>query len=126
MVNRKKPTILLIDDDEGLCLIFLKVFREAGLRALASSDPRKGLKAIRQERPDVVLLDVQMPGMTGIQVLQKIRRDRKDLPVIMVTGFGDVATAREALLHGANEYVTKPFQVRTLLPILQSYISLTV
>ena len=65
----------------------------------------------QQKRPDVVLLDIRMPGMTGVQVLQQLRLRAPDLPVVMISGAGDLQIAKSCLTRGAFDYVSKPFDL---------------
>src|SRR6202171_1725396 len=102
------PKILVIDDEMG---------PREGLRMLLKLDynvqtadcVEAGIKLLKEKQPDTIVMDIRMPGMTGIEGLRKIREIDPHLSVIMLTGFGALDTANEALRLGANDYISKPF-----------------
>ena len=112
-----QPQILVIDDEMGP--------RES-LRMLLKTDYEvhtadcvdAGLKLLREKRPDTIVMDIRMPGMTGIEGLRKIREIDPHLSVIMLTGFGALETAKEALRLGANDYISKPFDAREMREVI--------
>src|SRR5437899_10807718 len=101
------PQILVIDDEMGP--------RES-LRRLLKPDysvhtadcVEAGLKLLKEKQPDTIVMDIRMPGLTGIEGLRRIREIDPHLSVIMLTGFGALDTAKEALRLGANDYISKP------------------
>ena len=101
--------ILVIDDDPELVELIAEYFVGAGYEVLAAHAGADGLVLAEQKRPDVVLLDIRMKGMTGVQVLQQLRLRAPDLPVVMISGAGDLQLARSCLTRGAFDYVAKPF-----------------
>ncbi len=111
------PVVLVVDDDEDNIRIVSTILLARGYEVRLARDGRGAVESIRQQRPDLVLLDVMMPGMDGMQVLDHIRADPRttSLPVILVTA----KTADQDLLDGyragAQYYVTKPFTSRQLL-----------
>ena len=109
-------TILIVDDEENLCALFSDSLTQ-GYRVITASNGQKALQLAREENPDLILLDIKMPGMDGIEVLKKIKKLREEIVVIMLTGYGTLETAREAMKLGAYDYVTKPvdlFLLRSL------------
>jgi CheY-like chemotaxis protein len=107
----RTATILLIDDGEDNRTLLRQVFEHVGYRVLDAPDGAKGLKVAQREPPDCVLLDLEMPGMTGFEVLDKLRQDPRthDIPVIILTGADDnVQFLERALRAGAVDYLTKP------------------
>ncbi|MEO8049816.1 MAG: response regulator, partial [Acidobacteriota bacterium] len=114
-----KPKILAIDDDPSSLELVMSALKQEGVEILGASDPHEGLALFRKEQPEVVLLDLMMPKMNGIEVLNQISagvgsgtEDRT--VVIMLTAFGTVETAVEAMKAGAHDYLTKPIQVSEL------------
>lgn len=107
MTERK--TVLVIDDDDSLRRVMEYTLDEAGFRVLTASDGESGLKTFAEELPSVVLTDIQMPGISGYEVLQSIRSKHPEVRVIIVTAFGTVEQAVDAMKDGAFDYVTKPF-----------------
>lgn len=112
MTNHK---ILLVDDDRDLLEMLLSIFRRAGYTKLltASSGP-EALRAWKENQPDLVVLDVMMPGMDGFSVLKEIRRTSR-VPVLMLTARGEAEDRIEGLEIGADDYLPKPFLLRELL-----------
>lgn len=103
--------LLIIDDDDRITTLFSDFFGnryevETALSGL------EGLTALLRRRPDLVLLDINMPGMNGLEVLRDIKRLDEHIPVIMVTANNEIAAAEEALKNGAFAYLPKPFQLQ--------------
>jgi two-component system NtrC family response regulator len=100
--------ILIIDDDESIRKVLGFMLEEAGYRVDKAASAEEGLRAIAQHRPDLVLSDIKMPRKDGIQLLGEIKAADPSLPVIILTAFGSVETAVEAMKRGAADYLTKP------------------
>ncbi|HMV66547.1 MAG TPA: sigma-54 dependent transcriptional regulator [Myxococcota bacterium] len=111
-------TILVIDDDESNRVTLERLIAREELRVVHAANGRDGLELVRAEAVDVVLTDLKMPGMTGIDVLRAVRTIDPDIEVVVMTAFGTVETAVEAMKEGAYDFVTKPLKraelVRTL------------
>lgn len=105
----KKHKILVIDDEQGVGDILKKILLKEGYDVHAVTRGHEGIKFVKEEGVHLVILDIKMPEMDGIEVLQKIREVDKDVVVIMLTAFGTLSTAREAMKLGAYDYITKPF-----------------
>ncbi len=101
-------TILIVDDEKDLCTILADSFSQDGDRVLTAHNGNRALQLTRTERPDLVLLDIRMPGMDGIEALKKLKSVEEEIPVIMFTAHGTLETARQAMKLGAYDYVTKP------------------
>ena len=108
-----KKRVLLIDDEAGV-RTSLKMVLEPLYDILQAGDGHEGLDVFRKEEPDLVLLDVVLPGTDGLAVLQTLRMERKVTPVIMLTGTKSVKTAVDAMKLGAADYLSKPFDVDEL------------
>lgn len=108
---RDKNSILVIDDEKGICAFFEKVLTKEGYRVLTALSGDRGLAIIKMEKPDMVLLDLKMPGMDGIEVLRQIKKIDKNIVVIILTAYGTMETARMAMRLGAFDYLTKPFDL---------------
>ena len=100
--------ILVVDDEVGT-RESLQVMLGSRYRIITATNGPEVLQAVRETPPDLVLLDVKMPGMDGIEVLQRIKQMDGDIEAIMMTAFGSLDTARDAMAHGASEYLVKPF-----------------
>jgi len=103
------PSVLIIDDDDSLRRVMEYQLGQAGYRVLVAADGPAGLAVFREERPDLVITDVQMPTMSGYEVLRAIRELGPETVVIVVTAFATVEKAVEAMRQGAHDYLTKPF-----------------
>ena len=101
--------ILVVDDEEPVREVLAEYFTTEGYSVESAGSGLEALTAVRGGRADLVLLDVRMPGLDGVQVLRKIRELNDNVPVIMVTANEDVALAKETLKLGAFDYVAKPF-----------------
>jgi two-component system NtrC family response regulator len=102
-------TILAIDDDDSLRRVVEYNLAEEGYRVITAADGRSGLEAYQRQPVDVVLTDIRMPGMEGIELLARLKAMQPELPVIMLTAFGTIDSAVEAMRLGAFDYLTKPF-----------------
>jgi DNA-binding response OmpR family regulator len=112
-------TILIIDDDTKLNQLLVEFFREFGFRTITAVRPEDGLKRLRQEAPDLIILDVMLPGMNGFEVCKTIRQS-STVPIIMLTARGMVTDKVVGLELGADDYLPKPFEPRELVARIQS------
>ena len=103
--------VLVVDDDEMVRYVLTEKLAESGFTATAAADGLSALEIFRTESFDAVLLDLKMPGMDGIETLKELLKRDAGVPVIMVTAFGDIATAVEAIKLGAYDFVEKPPQI---------------
>jgi two-component system NtrC family response regulator len=103
------PKILLIDDDASLRRVVEYNLQEAGYRVQSAAGGEEGLQQFAEETPDLVITDMKMPGMDGMQLLKLIKERSPETLVIMITAFGAVDIAVEAMKAGAYDYITKPF-----------------
>jgi len=111
------PVVLVVDDDEDNIRIISTILLARGYEVRLARDGRGAVESIRQQRPDLVLLDIMMPGMDGMQVLDAIRADPllASLPVVLVTAKTEDQDLLEGYRAGAQYYITKPFTSRQLL-----------
>lgn len=108
-----RPTLLIVDDEEGPRQSLRVVFKELYDVVLADSGPR-ALEIARSRRVDAAVLDIRMAGMSGTQLLAELKRLDSAIEVVMLTAYETLETAREALRHGACDYLTKPFEIPTI------------
>ena len=102
--------VLVIDDELEPVDLLSAVLSDSGYEVVSALNGGDGLRLVEIERPDVVLLDLQMPGVAGFDVLRRVRTVRPDLPVIIVSGQADLNVARATLNEGAVDYVSKSFE----------------
>ena len=101
--------ILIIDDEKNYLLILEALLEEEGYTVTALSDPAMALAYLDESEVDVVITDMKMPGMSGQDVLEHVRRNHPHIPVMIMTAFGTIDRAVEAMKSGAFDYITKPF-----------------
>jgi len=111
----EKIKVLVVDDEETVRVLFQRILQAAGYNVIIAANGKDALSVIEDDDIDVVLLDIRMPGLSGIDVLGKIRTDRPDICVIMVTAVAIVQTAVEAMKLGAVDYIIKPFDQNEVL-----------
>lgn len=119
-----KNTILLIDDDEIICKVVTLYLQKEDFDIKVAQDGQTGLNLFSQVNPDLVLLDIMMPGMDGIEVIKQLRRESKT-PVIMLTAKGDTFDKVLALELGADDYIVKPFEPKELIARIKAVIRRT-
>ncbi len=104
----KKASILLIDDDDSLRRVMEFSLTEAGHKVRTAASGEEGLRLLEKEDFDAVITDITMPGMSGMEVLAKVRRRDTHIPVVVITAYGTIESAVEAMKQGAFDYITKP------------------
>ena len=113
------PTILIIDDDKKLNELLKGFLSDFGFSVLTAIHPEKGLKKLKQKSPDLVILDVMLPGMDGFEVCKMIRQ-QSSVPIIMLTARGELMDRVVGLELGADDYLPKPFEPRELVARIHS------
>jgi DNA-binding response OmpR family regulator len=122
--NAAMHKVLLIDDDEMLLMTIGRVLEEEGYTVLSTADGPRGIAMYEEHRPDVVLLDLGLPSMSGIEVLKEIRSRDEKARVIVVTGYGAGESVEAAIRHGACDYVQKSINIESLLEKIRSAIQI--
>ena len=112
--------VLVVDDDPTISDVVRRYLEQDGHHVRLAADGAAGLAAVQAQRPDLVVLDVMMPGLSGIEVCRRLRRHLPDLPIVMLTALGDEADRIVGLEVGADDYVTKPFSPRELMLRIRS------
>jgi len=111
------PQVLVIDDEMGP-RESLRMLLKPNYQVYTAETVEAGLRILREKKPDAVISDIRMPGTSGIDGLRKIREIDPHVAVIMLTGFGALETAKEALRLGANDYISKPFDAREMREVI--------
>jgi len=112
-------TILIIDDDDQLRKSFQKLLSEEGYTAEGAASGEAGLEIIKEGIPDLVIVDIRLPGMNGLETFQAVHRVEPKLPVIIMTAYGTTETAIEATKMGAFDYILKPFEIPNMLVVIK-------
>jgi excisionase family DNA binding protein len=113
-------SVLIVDDDEAVRNVARQVMERAGFRVLTAEGGTQALAIMRQDLPNVVLLDLRMPGMDGPTTLKAIRAEHGDVPVIIITGYPDSELVVRALDHGPVTLLAKPLDRRQLIASVQA------
>ena len=113
-MNDTSKRILVVDDEEGLRESFKLILSDFYALTFASNGV-EALDKLRADTPNLVLLDIKMPRLNGLDLLKQIKKSHPKLPVIVVTGYQSVEMAQEALRNGAADYIPKPFESKQIL-----------
>jgi two-component system response regulator (stage 0 sporulation protein F) len=111
--------ILIVDDDSDIVKIITAMLEGKNWKTFTALSGEEALKLVSSKRPDVVLLDIMMPKMSGIEVLKKIKEIEPEVRIIMITAFGDVESYLDSMELGAFEYINKPFGTKELLQMIE-------
>ena len=120
----KHNRIITIDDEEVTLSLLKRILETEGYEVISVSNSRSAVELIADQQPDLILLDITMPGLNGFQLLKLIRQ-RHDVPVIMLTGRSETDSLCDALSLGADDYVRKPFKRGELLARIKAKIRRT-
>jgi two-component system response regulator (stage 0 sporulation protein F) len=110
--------ILIVDDEIWVRELLEEFLTLQGYQVTLAPNGEEALKKFNQDRPDIVLLDIKMPGISGLEVLGRIKRLNKKIGVIMLSAFGDFDTIQKALEMGADHFIEKPFDLNRISKIL--------
>src|SRR5271154_5261835 len=113
--------ILIVDDEEDIRDLIAGILRDEGFEARVAGDSDSALNAVRVRRPQLVVLDIWLQGsrLDGIEVLDTLKREQPDLPVVMISGHGTIETAVASIKKGAYDFVEKPFKADRLLHVVE-------
>jgi DNA-binding NtrC family response regulator len=117
--NPKKKSILVDDDEEQICNIIQKIFSKEGYRVLLALNGEDALKCLKKTPIDLILVDLKMPSMSGLELLKEARSIQKNLKAILLTAYGTVAAARDAMFLGVFDFLTKPFDNQLLKKVVK-------
>lgn len=117
VVAPSERRVLIVDDDALVRETLRFVLEDGGYQVYAASSGAEALRVLEQKPVDIVLSDIFMPGMNGFDLLRQIRERAPDTPVILITGYGNIEMAREALKQGASDFITKPYNIHEI-PIM--------
>ncbi|HHT9147154.1 MAG TPA: response regulator transcription factor [Candidatus Wunengus sp. YC61] len=106
--------ILVVDDEVKECELLRRFFEKKGYTVITSNNGMDAIEKVQNESPDIMLLDIRMPGMDGVEVLKCVREFNKKIGIIMVTAVMDEDIAKNTMKLGADEYITKPIDLERL------------
>jgi DNA-binding response OmpR family regulator len=119
----KKIKILIVDDERQICDLTKSLLGRRNYVCFSADAPAEAVELVKKEHPDLVLLDVRLGEISGLEVLAKIKELDSKIKVIMVTGLGDEVTVSEAKSLGADDYITKPFTADYLCNLISTKIT---
>ena len=114
-----RGSILAIDDEQNIRHLIESEFSMEGLAVTTAGSGEEGLKLFDSEEFDVVLLDINLPKLNGVEVLKRLKQKSPDTEVIMITGYGDIKSAVDSIKQGARDYITKPFKLDEILALVK-------
>jgi two-component system, response regulator RegA len=120
MDYKEKPSVMVVDDDDVFRTRLSRAFEHRGWEAHAVPDMNSALVAASDVAPDLAIIDLRLPGESGIQIVRQLRALDSTVFIIMLTGFGSIATALEAIKAGADHYLTKPVDVDQILSVYET------
>jgi two-component system NtrC family response regulator len=102
-------TILIVDDEKNYLVVLEALLGSEGYEIVTTDNAREAVRSVRESDLDLVITDMKMPGMSGMELLEECKKIRPELPVIMMTAYGTIEMAVEAMKKKAYDYITKPF-----------------
>ena len=118
-MTTKKPIVMVVDDDSGVRNAMRVLLKSVGLESALYASAQEFLNAYQPSQPGVLVLDIRMPGMSGLELQEQLNLRGAVVPVIFMTGHGDIPMAVEAMQHGAFDFLQKPFRDQDLLDRIQ-------
>jgi len=107
--------LLIVDDNKGICALLQELFSEEGYVVETASSGEEGLRKVRAERPALILLDIKMPGMSGIKTLEEIGKLAPEVPVVLMTAYTEMDTALKEKKRNPKQYcIAKPFELEDI------------
>ncbi|RLB90832.1 MAG: response regulator, partial [Deltaproteobacteria bacterium] len=114
MMDKNQISILLVDDEEDIREVLEIALKDAGYRVLVAENGEKAFGIFKSKQPDIVITDIKMPVMDGIELLRQIKRENSETEVLMITGHGDMDLTIRSLKNEATDFITKPVNVDIL------------
>ncbi|MCU9613323.1 response regulator [Caldibacillus lycopersici] len=116
--------ILIVDDQFGIRILLNEVFQKEGYRTFQAANGKQALEIVKMYSPDIVLLDIKIPGMDGIEILKRLKKINTEIKVIIMTAYGELDMISEAMELGALTYFAKPFDITELRETVRTHMPL--
>jgi DNA-binding response OmpR family regulator len=120
-MQREKPLVMIIDDEESIHMLYSEELGEEGYEISSVMNGEEGLKAFEKEEPDLVILDINMPGMDGIEVLRKMKQQRPDVPVILSSAYPEYK--QDIASWASDDYIVKSFDLTGLKESIKKHLA---
>lgn len=117
--NQKKKRILVVDDEVQICNLIKKMLLQEGYQIFTAFSGEEALNQIKKNSMDLMLVDLKMPSMNGLELLQQARDLQKNLKSILLTAYGTASSARDAMFLGVFDFLTKPFDIKLLKKVVK-------
>ncbi|MDG5787346.1 response regulator [Evansella sp. AB-P1] len=114
--------LLIVDDQFGIRVLLNEVFEKDGYKTLQASNGKQALKIVEEDEPDLILLDMKIPGMDGLEILREIKKMGAKAEVIMMTAYGELEMINEAMQLGALTHFAKPFDIDEVRDEVKNYL----
>ena len=118
-MTESRPIVFVVDDEPAICLSLKRLVRSVGLEAQTFNSAQEFLRSDRPEGPGCLVLDVRLPGLSGLDLQKELADAKVDLPIIFMTGHGDIPMSVRAMKAGAVEFLTKPFRDQDMVDAIQ-------
>jgi two-component system, cell cycle response regulator DivK len=124
LASPKQKTVLIVEDNVWSRKLLETQLEIHGFESLSSTDAEAALEIAQQQQPNLILMDIQLPGISGIEAIRRLKGDERtrSIPVIAVTAFALSSDKRKILASGCDAYLSKPIDSRTLIEMIESYI----
>jgi len=114
-MTKNKPYLLIVDDNKGICTLLNELFSEEGYVVKTASSGEEGIRTVRAATPGLILLDIKMPGMNGIETLEEIKKIAPDVPVVLMTAYTELDTVLKIKQGDPEQYhISKPFELNEI------------
>lgn len=117
-----KGKLLIVDDQFGIRILLSEVFQKAGFETYQAANGIQALEIVKEQNPDLVLLDMKIPGMDGLEILKRMKTINKDIRVIIMTAYGELDMIQEAKELGAITHFAKPFDIHEIRDVVKQYV----
>ena len=109
-----KGKMLIVDDQRGVRRLLEELFKREGWEVICAGDGLEAIKYVEQQLPDLILMDVKMPNMNGLEATHEIMKKNPNIPIIMMTAYGEIEVVKQALDAGVKKCISKPFDIMLL------------
>ncbi|MTT30975.1 response regulator [Terrilactibacillus sp. BCM23-1] len=113
--QHQEPAILIVDDQFGIRILLNEIFQKEGYQTYTASNGVQALEIVQEYHPDLVILDMKIPGMDGLEILKRIKEKESDIKVIIMTAYGELEKIKQAIESGAITHFAKPFDIDDVL-----------
>lgn len=124
-MNRGSAHVLIVDDEQAICWSLRRLLEEEGYSVDVASSAEDGLERVKTRKPQLLILDVRLPGIDGLSAIPKFRQQLGAVPMVLITAFGNLQTAIAAQRGGVVEYLTKPFDLAQVVAAVQRHLPAT-